>query len=63
MFGHFAGRGDIFQERGGGLTDSTDDEHVFLWLGHFSNGIWADDQSPNTLRNFSLYKIRFKKIP
>ena len=34
-----------------------------LWLGHFSSRIWEDDQSPNTLRNFSLYKIRFLKVP
>ena len=50
----------LVQEREGGPTDfKDDDEHVLLWLGHFSSGIWADDQSPNTLRNFSSYKIRF----
>jgi hypothetical protein len=32
-----------------------------LWLKHFPRKIWEDDQNPNTLRNFSSYKIRFKK--
>ena len=52
---------DIFQEmRGGGLPDTKDDEEHFLFLlGHFSSQIWGDNQSPNTLRNFSWYKIRF----
>ena len=55
-FGHFSG------EKGGGLPDSKDDEeHFLVWLGHFKSLIWEDDQSPNTLRNFSLYKIRFWK--
>ena len=50
------------QEGGGGLPDSKDDEeHCLLLLGHFSSKILEDDQSPNTLRNFCLYKIRFKK--
>ena len=34
---------------------------VFNW--YFSSKIWGDNQSPNTLRNFYLYKIRLKTIP
>ena len=51
---------DIFQEEGGGLPDSKDDEVLFLlWLRHFPRKRREDGQNPNTLRNFSSYKIRF----
>ena len=33
-----------------------------LRLVHFSSWIWEDDQSPNTLRNFSYYKIRLASL-
>ena len=49
---------DIFQEEGGGLPDSKDDEVLFL-LWHFPRKRREDGQNPNTLRNFSSYKIRF----
>ena len=54
---------DIFQEEvGKGLPDSKDDEVLFLlWVKHFPRKIREDDQNLNTLRNFSSYKIRFKK--
>ena len=32
-----------------------------LWLGHFLRKMGKGDQNPNTLSNFSLYKIGFKK--
>ena len=54
-FAHFLG------ERGG-LPDSKDDEeHFLLSLGDFSNKIWEDDKSPNTLTNLRSYRIRFLK--
>jgi hypothetical protein len=36
------------------------DEVLFLlWLRHFPRKRREDGQNPNTLRNFSSYKIRF----
>ena len=53
---------EIFQEEGGGLPDSKDDEVLFLlWVRHFPRKMEEDDQNTNTLRNFSLYKIKFLK--
>ncbi len=51
---------DIFQEEVGGLPYSKDNEVLFLlWVRHFPRKMGEDDQNPNTLRNFSSYKIRF----
>ena len=55
-FGNFSGR------EGGGLPDSKDDEVLFLlWVRHFPRKMEEDDQNTNTLRIFSLYKIKFLK--
>ena len=44
------------------MPDSKDDEVPFLlWVRHFPRKMGEDDQSPNTLKNFSSYEIRFKK--
>ena len=37
------------------------EELFFLWFGHFPRKMGEDDQNPNTLRDFSSYKIRFLK--
>ena len=68
MFGHFSGRG-------GGFPDSTTFDKLFCLRLDIAFGFqtlfvftWTffklnlvDNQSPNPLRNFSWYKIRFKK--
>ena len=48
---------------GGGQPMWIIKELIFLWFGHFPRKMWAGDQNPKTLRNFSLYKIKFLKSP
>ena len=55
----FCLRLDIFEERGG-LPDSKDDEEIFLVSTWTFFKLYLREL-PNTLRNYSLYKIRFKK--
>ena len=56
-FGHFSGRG-------GGMPDSKDYEVLFLlWVRHFPRKMGEADKNPNTLRNFSSFKIGVKKVP
>ena len=47
----------FFRKRGGVAWVS----FFLLWDRHFPRKMWEDDQNPNTLKNFSSYKIRFLK--
>ena len=54
---------DIFSRKGGYLIARMLRNFFRLDFIHFPTKIGEDDQNQTTLRNFSLYKIGFQKVP